>query len=35
MRLNLTHNHSGLDGHNETITLGNGASIHATDFLFV
>ena len=27
--------HSGLDAHNETITLGNGASIHATDFLFV
>jgi trimeric autotransporter adhesin len=27
--------HSGLDAHNETITLGNGASIHVTDFLFV
>jgi hypothetical protein len=27
--------HSGLDAHNETITLSNGASIHATDFLFV
>jgi hypothetical protein len=27
--------HSGLDAHNETITLGNGASIHATDFFFV
>ena len=24
-----------LDAHNETITLGNGASIHATDFFFV
>ena len=27
--------HSCLDAHNETITLGNGASIHATDFFFV
>ena len=27
--------HSGLDGHNETITLGNGASVHASDFLFI
>jgi hypothetical protein len=27
--------HSGLDAHDETITLSNGASIHATDFLFV
>ena len=27
--------HSGLDTHNETVTLGNGASIHATDFFFV
>jgi Ca2+-binding RTX toxin-like protein len=27
--------HSGLDAHNETIALSNGASIHATDFLFV
>jgi hypothetical protein len=27
--------HSGLDAHIETITLANGASIHASDFLFV
>ena len=27
--------HSGLDAHNETITLDNGASIDATDFFFV
>src|SRR4029450_4267277 len=27
--------HSGLDAHNETITLSNGALIHGTDFLFV
>lgn len=27
--------HSGLDGHNESITLTNGASVHATDFYFV
>jgi Ca2+-binding RTX toxin-like protein len=27
--------HSGLDAHNETIALSNGASIHATDFVFV
>jgi hypothetical protein len=27
--------HSGLDAHDETIALSNGASIHATDFLFV
>ena len=26
--------HSGLDGHNETITFTNGAPIHASDFLF-
>ena len=27
--------HSGLDGHNEIITLKNGAAVHASDFLFV
>ena len=26
--------HSGLDAHNETITLSNGATVHASDFLF-
>ena len=26
--------HSGLDAHNETITLSNSATVHATDFLF-
>ena len=26
--------HSGLDGHNEIITFSNGATIHASDFLF-
>jgi Ca2+-binding RTX toxin-like protein len=27
--------HSGLDGHNEFITLSNGASVHPSDFVFV
>ena len=27
--------HSGLDGHNETITLGSGVAVHASDFFFV
>jgi Ca2+-binding RTX toxin-like protein len=27
--------HSGLDGHNELITLANGAGVHASDFYFV
>jgi Ca2+-binding RTX toxin-like protein len=27
--------HSGLDGHNEIITLANGAAVHASDFVFV
>ena len=27
--------HSGLDGHNETITLSNHAVVHAGDFVFV
>src|SRR5262245_17488672 len=27
--------HSGLDGHNEVITLVNGAAVHAGDFIFV
>jgi Ca2+-binding RTX toxin-like protein len=27
--------HSGLDGHNEGITLQNGASVNASDFVFV
>ena len=27
--------HSGLDAHDEIITLSSGASIHVTDFLFV
>ena len=27
--------HSGLDAHDETITVGNGASIDPSDFLFV
>ena len=27
--------HSGLDGHNETITLSNHAALHAGDFFFV
>ena len=27
--------HSGLDGHNEIITLRNSAAVHASDFLFV
>jgi hypothetical protein len=27
--------HSGLDGHNEIITLGNGASVLQSDYLFV
>ena len=27
--------HSGLDAHNEVITLQNGASVHASDYLFV
>jgi hypothetical protein len=27
--------HSGLDGHNETITLSNGAAVHGSDFFFV
>ena len=27
--------HSGLDGHNEIITLANAASIHASDFAFL
>ena len=27
--------HSGLDGHNEIITLQNSAAVHASDFLFV
>ena len=27
--------HSGLDGHNETITLSNHAAVHAGDFVFV
>ena len=27
--------HSGLDGHNEVITLQNSASVHASDFFFV
>jgi hypothetical protein len=26
--------HSGLDGHDEIITLQNGASVHASDFIF-
>ena len=26
--------HSGLDAHNETITLSNGATVHASDILF-
>ena len=27
--------HSGLDGHNEVITLQNGATVNASDFVFV
>ncbi len=27
--------HSGLDGHNEIVTLSNGAAVHASDFFFV
>jgi Ca2+-binding RTX toxin-like protein len=27
--------HSGLDGHNEVITLSNGAAVHGSDFFFV
>jgi Ca2+-binding RTX toxin-like protein len=27
--------HSGLDAHNEIITLDNGASVHASDYVFV
>jgi hypothetical protein len=27
--------HSGLDGHNEFITLANGAGVHSSDFFFV
>ena len=27
--------HSGLDAHNETITLANHAALHAGDFVFV
>ena len=27
--------HSGLDGHNEIITLANGAAVHASDLVFV
>ena len=27
--------HSGLDGHDEIITLQNGASVHASDFIFI
>jgi len=27
--------HSGLDGHNEVITLQNGASVDASDYIFI
>jgi hypothetical protein len=27
--------HSGLDGHNEVVTLSNGATVHGSDFFFV
>ena len=27
--------HSGLDGHNEIVTLTNGAAVHSSDFFFV